>query len=81
MAGVVSHKRKHSKSSEKERRLVWCRDKKKTSVVGTANDRGNGRREDGEVRGSRIMWAITGILNLSKNKLLSSCLILSKERV
>ena len=42
------------------------------------NNRGNGRREDEEVRGSRIMWAIPGILNLSKNKLLSSCRILSK---
>lgn len=45
------------------------------------NNRGIGRREDGEVRGSRIMWAIMGILNLSKNKLLSSCRILSKGRV
>ena len=67
-------------SSEKDRRFGVGTTKRPVWLE-QLNNRVNGKREDGEVRGSRIMWAIIGILNLSKNKLLSSCRILSKGRV
>lgn len=67
-------------SSEKDRRFGVGTTKRPVWLE-QLNNRVNGRREDGKVRGSRIMWAIIGILNLSKNKLLSSCRILSKGRV
>lgn len=63
---VLKREQDRYKKKGTAKRLVWLEH---------LNKRENERREDGEVRGSKIMWALKGVLNLTKNILGSSCKI------